>query len=306
MSVLTYEATREADAPADELAGVLRDYMDVTERLARTHESLQREIERLREELESKDRELERRRRLAALGEMAAGVAHEVRNPLGAIQLYSNLLRAQCDGATPALDLIQKIETGIATINRVVQDTLALAPRPNRFERCTIGAVVERAVDACAPAVSSARAAVVVTHDDPTVPIHVDGDGLHRALVNLITNAAEASPTDSRIVVCSQTDEDGVAIHVLDEGPGLPLELLDRVFDPFVTTKDKGTGLGLTIAHRLVEAHGGGLSVRNRPTGGADFIIRIPRADGSPSHAAGSPLFSAPTELVIPRQAAAG
>lgn len=306
MSILTQEVIHEAETPADDLAGVLRDYMDVTERLARTHETLQREIERLREELESKDRELERRRRLAALGEMAAGVAHEVRNPLGAIQLYSNLLRAQCGGATAALDLIQKIESGIATINRVVQDTLALAPRPNRFERCNLSAVVQRAADACAPALALAAAELSISHDDDDVSIHVDGDGLHRALVNLITNAAEASPVGGRVAICTQAEHDGVAIHVLDEGPGLPVELLDRVFDPFVTTKDKGTGLGLTIAHRLVEAHGGGLTVRNRPAGGADFIIRIPRADGSPSPVAAATRFDEVNPQEIPRHAAAG
>lgn len=262
--------------PPDDLALVLRDYMEVTERLARTHETLQQEIERLRDELETKNRELERRRRLAALGEMAAGVAHEVRNPLGAVQLYATLLRGHQGSNRAARELLDKIDAGIAAINRVVADTLALTPRSTTFAALPVADVVERAVDACAAPLAAARAQAQVTHADCAALLPVDGDGLHRALVNLITNAAQASPPGGVVEISSTVGDAGVTLCVRDHGAGLPEDLLDRIFDPFVTTKEQGTGLGLTIAHRLVEAHGGVLQAGNHPGGGARFAIRLP------------------------------
>ncbi|MBK8914654.1 MAG: hypothetical protein IPM64_08670 [Phycisphaerales bacterium] len=281
MSLSAAARAGTAPPPADDLAGVLRDYMDVTQRLARTHETLQSEIERLREELASKDRELERRRRLAALGEMAAGVAHEVRNPLGAIQLYVNLLRTDPPPTESAHTILDKIDGAIRAVDRVVSDTLALAPRPDRSSRVPVAEVLQRAVEACRPAAE--RAGVVIKLSTPTAEpiVRVDGDGLHRALVNLITNAAEAAPRGSTVGVGARGVEGWVTLTVTDSGPGLPPELLDRIFDPFFTTKDHGTGLGLTIAHRLVESHGGELRGENRPEGGACFSIRLPIAPES-------------------------
>lgn len=271
---------------ADELGGVLRDYVRVAQRLAQTHETLQREVLRLRTELESKDRELERRRRLASLGELAAGVAHEVRNPLGAIQLYSDLLRGECqrltpDGAgglAPALKLIEKIEAGVRAIDSVVRDTLALAPRcGGELEPQALRAIVERAGDFCQTILSQRGVSLTVEYENPDLVLLVDEGAMQRVLVNLISNAAEASPRGATVRVQAGDEEDGlVELRVLDQGPGLPAEVIERIFDPFFTTKPHGTGLGLTIAHRLVEAHGGALQARNRAGGGAEFVVTLP------------------------------
>ncbi len=259
------------------LGEVLRGYAAVADRLQRTAAALQREVARLRRELASKDRELERRRRLAALGELAAGVAHEVRNPLGAIQLYSGLLRGQCTQSGPALELIEKIEAGIKAIESVVQDTLALAPRGCKSVHCSLRAIIAGAHDVARGKLEAYGVRLTTELDDPNARVWANADALQRVLVNLVVNAAEAAPRDSTISVrVERAPAQRIRVHVLDEGPGLPPEVLDRIFDPFFTTKAHGTGLGLTIAHRLVDAQGGRLTARNRPGGGAEFTIELP------------------------------
>ncbi len=262
---------------------MLREYVDVTGRLQQTHEALQREIVRLRNELASKDRELELRRRLAALGELAAGVAHEVRNPLGAIQLYSGLLRHQCrqHNLGSAVQLVEKIEAGIQAIEAVVQDTLALAPRDRQLPVCNLRRIVERARDATLKTLTTCRVRLEVQGPDEEVLVRAEEDGLQRVLVNLIVNAAEASPAERVVRLWIHATADQVEMRVTDEGTGLPEEFRHRLFDPFFTTKQHGTGLGLTIAHRLIDSYGGRLTADNRPEGGAEFVITLPTAQAT-------------------------
>jgi len=279
-------ATRETlTTPArDDLSDVLREYTEVTTRLQHTHQALQQEVVRLRQELAGKDRELELRRRLAALGELAAGVAHEVRNPLGAIQLYSGLLRKQCHAHQlgPALQLIEKIDAGIQAIEAVVQDTLALVPRDRKLAPCRLRDIVQRVQDATLKTQTVCRVILQAGLSDTGLCVRADEDGLQRVLINLVVNAAEASPPGRTVRVdVSTAAGDQVEIRVRDEGPGIPEEIRDRIFDPFFTTKQQGTGLGLTIAHRLIEAYGGRLTAGNRPAGGAEFVVTLPRVEAS-------------------------
>jgi two-component system sensor histidine kinase HydH len=276
----TPQETAQAGAIAN-LGDVLREYMAATDQLQRTHEILQSEIVRLRAELASKDRELETRRRLASLGELAAGVAHEVRNPLGAIQLYSGLLRNQCNRneMPDAVQLVEKIEAGIQAIEAVVQDTLALAPRDRRLRPCRIDALFERTRDASLKVLTTRAVQLACDAGGAELAVMADPDGLQRVLVNLVVNAAEVSPPQATVWLRAETrPDDRVAIAVDDEGPGLPDEVRHRIFDPFFTTKSTGTGLGLTIAHRLIDAYGGSLAADNRPDGGATFEVTLPAA----------------------------
>ncbi len=272
---------KPAAVSSEQLAAMLREYTTVTARLQQTHQVLQGEVTRLRAELASKDRELELRRRLAALGELAARVAHEVRNPRGALQLYSGLLKHQCaqHRLNPALELVAKIEAGIQAIEAVVQDTLALAPRERRLAACPVRELVARVRDAALKTLTTCRVALDVQLADAGVCVRADPDGLQRVLVNLVVNAVEASPAGRTVSLCVSAARAGeVELRVLDEGAGLPDEIKHRIFDPFFTTKQHGTGLGLTIAHRLTEAYGGRLTAENRPEGGAVFTLVLPQA----------------------------
>ncbi len=278
------DESRQPDlsAGSDDLGDVLRECMEVTGRLQRTHEALQGEVVRLRRELASKDRELELRRRLAALGELAAGVAHEVRNPLGAIRLYSGLLRDQCHShhLDPALRLIEKIEAGIQAIDTVVEDALALAPRDRRLGTCDLCEILRRAVDATREKLEARQVQLTVEGETSALHVRADEAGLQRVLVNLIANAADASEPGQRVWVrIAAAGDEACALHVIDEGTGIADDVRDRIFDPFFTTKAHGTGLGLTIAHRLIQSYGGQLTVADGRTGGAEFQISLPRAD---------------------------
>jgi signal transduction histidine kinase len=268
--------TPAAEKDQGQLVDVMQAWMQATQRLQETHETLQREVVRLRVELASKDRELERRRRLACLGEIAAGVAHEVRNPLGAIRLYSGLLRGKCGDLAAAVELIEKIEAGISAIDGVVQDTLALAPRQGRGD-CELREIVMGARDLAEDSIRARRVRLKIKFEAGDVRLHGDAPAMQRVLLNLIMNAADASsPGQTVTVSVSELGDDQVAVSVLDHGMGLSDETLERVFDPFFTTKATGTGLGLTIAHRLVETHGGQLTARNRARGGAEFRLVLP------------------------------
>lgn len=264
-------------AGADALGAILREYTAVTEKLSATHETLEREVARLRNELESKDRELERRRRLAALGELAAGVAHEVRNPLGAIRLYSGLLQSECAAIEPAQRLLEKIEKGIRAIEAVVQDTLSLTPGRGQLDRRPVGELIDAAIEFCQRTLRQREVAVRTSAANRGIGVLVDAQAIQRVLGNLICNAAEASPPQSTIEIDVGAETRGaVTIAIRDRGCGIAPAALEKIFDPFFTTKATGTGLGLAIAHRLVEAHGGRLTARNRSAGGAEFELLLP------------------------------
>lgn len=284
----TSESAVSAPLVGEDLAGVLRDCMVATQRLQSTHERLQDEVLRLRRELASKNRELERGRRLASLGELAAGVAHEVRNPLGAIRLYAQLLRDRWISSEEARDLLDKIELGVRAIDGVVADTLSLTPRAGRMGEFQVGELIEQAREYSRPALE--RCGVDLKVESACDGLRVRGEraALQRVLVNLLNNAAEASPAGGTVELLAQTGAGRVRLEVADRGCGLSDELLDRIFDPFFTTKEHGTGLGLPIAHRLVELHGGRLSARQRRGGGAVFEVELPIGEDTEDAAAAS------------------
>ncbi len=265
-----------------ELAAIIDAYNEVTERLKSSHERLIREVARLRQELERKNRQLRRRERLAALGELAAGVAHEIRNPLGGIRMFASLLRQDLTGRPDALRLVEKISSGVTRLERIVTDILEFGrpaepnPEPanleNLFKEVSELAVAKR---------PGARVCVTPAAGEGPLELVTDGPLLHRALLNLVLNGIEAAQAAGGPPPCVELracrpDRGQVLIEVLDNGPGIAAELLDTVFNPFFTTKATGTGLGLAIVHQTIETLGGSIQAGNRPEGGAVFRIQLP------------------------------
>ncbi|MGB2986683.1 MAG: ATP-binding protein [Phycisphaerae bacterium] len=292
MTILPVSVTSDPD-----IVTILRAYNDVTERLKRSHEVLEREVCRLREELHEKNKELQRRERLAALGEMAAGVAHEIRNPLGGIGLFVSLLDRDLVDRPPQRELVRKVAAGLKNLEAIVGDILAFAgdAEPNR-QPVLLAKIVDSALIQTAPQARALNIDIGVDAALESVELHCDPTQIERALTNLIFNALDAAGSDMGRVgtahrgqvwirVCGtdfpvgRSGHDGFfRIVVEDNGPGIVPERLQRVFDPFFTTKETGTGLGLAIVHRIAESNGGSISASHRSGGGAAFVLSVPLA----------------------------
>ena len=253
-----------------ELMEVMRAHQEATERLQQAHDVLQTEVARLTAELAHKNR-------LAVLGEMAAGMAHEIRNPLGGIELYASLLERELADDEPRLGMVRKVLAGASYLNAIVSDMLAFTrlPRPERRD-VDLKALVAETLELAASRLEDNAVSVHV--DCEPIQVRVDPSMMQRALLNLAINAAESMPEGGRLEVMAGRAEAGdgrVRIAVRDTGPGIASEAEGRLFEPFFTTKDHGTGLGLAIAHRIVEAHGGRLRAANSVEGGACFEIEL-------------------------------
>lgn len=292
---LAADAGRAAAMSPRDLQELLGAFNDVTVRLQSAHEVLQGEVRRLRAELREANEQLERSRRLAALGEMAAGIAHEVRNPLGSIRLYGRMLEEDLDaaGMDEQRAVAGKILTAVRGLDGVVTDVLAFA-REMRLEVVEVAAseLFERAVEE-ALAGEERRAGIRVERGDEAADrlVRCDPSLMHRALVNVVRNAVQAmdggggGKLSTAIATETLRWEDGrarpaVALRVMDTGPGIPAEALPRIFNPFFTTRAVGTGLGLAIVHRIVDAHGGRVGVRNAE-GGGGAVVDLVLPEGS-------------------------
>ncbi len=224
--------------------------------------------------------------KLAAIGRLAAGIAHEVRNPLGVIRSSAAMVK---EGFAPDEDshrACQFICEEIDRLNGLITSLLTFArPTQLRTQQVALDSVLQRALDLAEGALRSCG--VTVVREGTGEPeLRGDPDLLAQVLLGLLTNAAEAQPSGGRIALRVAATEQQVQIEVADSGPGLSPQDCQRVFEPFFTTKPQGTGLGLAMALRIIETHRGELQcVTGRGAGpagaGACFTIRLPR-DAAP------------------------
>jgi signal transduction histidine kinase len=263
----------------EELGRIIMAYSEVTEKLQQSHDQLTQTVQKLREELSEKNRLLERRNRLAALGEMAAGMAHEIRNPLGGIQLYASMLAQDLAGRPELLAIVRKISGGVKhledLVSQALQFTREIRINPSPADLANL---VEQAADLVRSEYAQQSIEVVVEGPE-SLPVQVDALMVHQVLLNLLLNAAQAMDGTGRINVrydtCEEQPRRQFRLIVQDDGPGICEEILDRIFNPFFTTRDTGTGLGLAIVHRVIEAHDGTVTASSPPGEGARFEVVI-------------------------------
>ena len=268
--------TVAAPAAESELEVVLAAWHEATARLQKTHESLRDEVRRLTSELAVKNRELARKNRLADLGQMAAHVAHEVRNGLAPVTLYLSLLRRRLRSDSSGLQIMDKVEAAFTALEVTVNDLLSFtSDRDPNLSQFPISGLLRELCESLAPQLAAQRISVEIDAD-PSIALVADRDMLRRAVLNLVFNAIDAMPDGGDLLLTAVDSPTGLELEVADSGPGVEHGIQQRIFEPFFTTKSEGTGLGLAIVYRVAEVHRGDVDVANCPEGGAAFTIRIP------------------------------
>lgn len=226
------------------------------------------------------ERALSRQERLAALGHLAAGVAHEVRNPLNAIGMGVQRLQrefAPLEGAEEFHHLCTVIRGEVARLNAIVQDFLQLARLPALQREPIAVAILLREVAALMKAEAQAHTVHLTLQVPEGLPTLIaDPQQLKQALINLLLNAIQATPPGGAVQVTAAAEAEALRIAVIDSGRGIAPDLMERIFDPYFTTKPQGTGLGLPIALRIIEAHGGTLDVKSTLGRGTTVEVCLP------------------------------
>lgn len=219
-----------------------------------------------------------RAEQLAAVGQLAAGVAHEVRNPLVAVKL---LIEAALAGGELTTDDLQVIHGEVGRLEQTVRGLLDFArPTPPARAPTDLRAVVGAAVDLVRGRAGLQNVDVRVTVPPVPVTADVDASQVQGVVVNLVLNALDAQPGGGRIdVILQQKPGGGIALNVRDAGPGISPVVLPRLFEPFASTRETGTGLGLNVSRRVARDHGGDLVGTNEPGGGALFTLTLPGGD---------------------------
>jgi signal transduction histidine kinase len=236
-------------------------------------------IQARRREQQARDAE-----KLAAVGELAAGVAHELGNVLAIMGGAVQYLLAKTDTASPSRQYLEAIHRNVAAGDRIIKGLLSFArPTPPRLDVTDIEGILEQACQFLKGEMAKARVKVSRHYWPEPLQVLADAQQMEQIFLNILLNAIQATPRGGTITLRAVPEplgppSAGVRIEIADTGGGIPAEYLRRVFDPFFTTKEGGTGLGLSVSRRIVAAHGGELSVESQEGHGARFTIRLPKS----------------------------
>ncbi len=279
---LAEERGVQLDEPEDrELRDLVHAFNQMSRRLEERRDENQRLIASLEERVEQKTRELLRADRLATLGGIAAGFAHEIGNSLNVIRGYASMAERElpADHANREDVVAIRRETGRAAA--MLERFLVFArARDSRAHAQAIEPILREAVEVVGPAAAQAGVERTVRIAGPLPPVVADAGLLRQAFLNLCVNAVHAMRDQGGGTLTARASVEGeqVVVEVSDTGPGLEPEVARRIFEPFFTTKAEGTGLGLPIVRQAVEAHGGTVTLESQPGRGAPFRIRLPAA----------------------------
>ncbi len=235
---------------------------------------------RAQERLKLKE-ELSRAEHMSSLGEMVSGISHEIRNPLGIIRSSAELLKRKMAGFDPSNTIPDIIVEESSRLNNIITDFLDFAkPKSPDLVKSHVEDILEKNIMYIASQVEKQGCIIKKDYDDNVPEIMADSDMLYQAFLNLLINSIQAMKSGGTIYVKISLVGDTVMITIEDEGEGIPDDLIEKVWDPFFTTKEKGTGLGLVIVKNIIKAHGGNIKLENRSDPGARVTVELPVSYG--------------------------
>ncbi len=233
--------------------------------------------------------EAQRNQRLRAMGEMAAGIAHEIRNPLGGIELFASLLKKDLEHDAEKKHLVEHIQSGVKNMDRIISALLLFAksPRPSR-QKCNAKELIENLLDDTSALTVPENVRITSSFDPDNLVVCGDKELLKQVFVNLIRNGIQAMPKGGELKLATQKGtapgpgkdhRQFITLTVSDSGGGIPTDHLMKIFNPFFTTKEKGTGLGLSISHNIIKAHQGTIDADSEEGRGTTFTVKLPSWD---------------------------
>jgi signal transduction histidine kinase len=241
-------------------------------------------------QLQEQERERLRSEQMAALGQLAAGVAHEIRNPLTGVKMLVEVALRPSSPGLPRNEL-EMIRTEIQRVERTVQGLLDFARSSSTTadrRSHDLGQLIRHAADAVKPRADQNDVRIELDVPDGALLVRADRDNFLSLLTNLLINGVEATPAHGTVrIVAARDGGENITVRVTDTGPGIAPAVAERLFTPFATTKPTGTGLGLSVARRIAQDHGGSLTATNMPGGGACFTLTVPAWEGSDAEIAG-------------------
>ena len=264
------DATHEETA-VKSLKKVFLKFNEASTRLETKFSMLFKETEELRKKLREKDLIIEESEKMAQLGKMAAALAHEIRNPLGAIKLFSSLLREEIEDNSSGLIIVEHIESSVHSLNAVISNMLQFARRePLKLTPVNVHSVIREQAEY-----------IMRKFKKIKIELQLEGSpfilgsehALRQAFYNLFLNGVQATSENGVLKVVAFENGEESIVRISDNGPGISTDILPNIFEPFVTSKNEGTGLGLAVVGEIIKGHKGAIMVKN--ANGAQFILRF-------------------------------
>ena len=245
-------------------------FISSAKKLEKNYDLLKQEVVKLKEELKQKDLEIKRKENLATIGQTASAIAHEIRNPLGAMKLFISILKSDLKENFQVQDTLKQIDICISSLDNVVSNVLQFSKNnKNSFSPINIISIIKEQLGILK---CSIKKEIVVEENYNNDNIFVLGNeaSLGRVFYNLFLNSIQAQKENPYIRVSASLKEKEVVVQVCDHGNGIKEEILSKIFDPFVSTKNEGTGLGLAVVKQILDSHNAKITARNGDSKGHD------------------------------------